>query len=172
MKDTVPTSIGLAQNTVFGPLYYPAVGAGVALAGRKVDPASKFCLHSWEVQRLHFAAGLSTDLDGGVVFQTDSQDPPEEGEAEEPCGVGVLKAALLVSAAKGAVHSVEAAPPGAGDAFCQAGAAEARRAAAGAAPARAAPAGAAPAGAAPAGAARAGAIPAGGPAVYEKSAPA
>ena len=59
----------------------------------------KFCLHSWEMQRLQFPAGLSTDLDGGVLFETDFQDPLEEGEAEEPCGVfvGALKVALLNS---------------------------------------------------------------------------
>lgn len=75
--------------------------------------------------------------------------------------------AAVAAAAKGAVRSVEAAPPGAGDAVCQAGAARA-----GGAPAEIAPAGAAPAGAAPAGAAPARATPAGGPAVYEEAAPA
>ena len=95
---------------------------------------------------MHFTAGLSTDLDGGVLFETGFQDPPEEGEAEEPWGVfvGVLKAALA-AAAKGAVHSVEAAPLGAADAVCQAGAALAGGGPAETAPAKAAPAGAAPA---------------------------
>ena len=173
MKDTVPTSIGLAENSVFGAHEeYPAAGAGVALAGRKIHPASKFCLHSWDMRRLHFTMGLSTDLDGGILFEMDSQDPPEEGEVEEPYGffIGVVKA-TLAAATKGAVNSVEAAPPGAGDAVCQpgvgqAGGATAEEAPAKAAPARAAPAEAAPAGAAPVGAARAGAPPAGGPAVY------
>ena len=119
--------------------------------------------------RLRITTGLSTDLDGGVRFGTDSQDPPEAGEAEDPWGVfvGVLKAALA-AAAKGAVHSVEAAPLGAGDAVCPAGAAQSGGAPAEAAPAKAAP----PAGAAPAGAATAGATPAGGPPVYEEAAPA
>ena len=88
----------------------------------------------------------------------------------------VLRAALA-AAAKGAVHSVKAAPPGAGDAVCHAEAAQLGGAPPNAAPARAAPAGAAPAGAAPPGAAppgaaRAGATPAGGPAVCEEAAPA
>ena len=97
----MPTSIGLAQNSVFGPLLdYPAAGVIVALAGRKIDSTSKLCHQSWEMQRLHFTTGLSTDLDGGVLFETDSQHPPEEGEAEEPWGVfvGVLKAALAAAA--------------------------------------------------------------------------
>ena len=40
-------------------------------------------------------------MDGGVLFETDFEDPPKirqkEGEAEEPWGafVGVLKAVLL-----------------------------------------------------------------------------
>ena len=76
--------------------------------------------------------------------------------------------AVLAAAATGAVHSVEAAPPGAGDAVCQAGAVLL----AGGVPVEAAPAKAAPAGAAPAGAPRAEATPAGGPAVYEEAAPA
>ena len=55
-----------AELTVFGPLQdYPAAGAGVALEGRKIHPAFKLCLHRWEMQRLHFTTGLSTDLDGG-----------------------------------------------------------------------------------------------------------
>ena len=65
-------------------------------------------------------------MDGGFLFETDFQDPPEEGETEEPWGdfVGGLGAALFNSGSrKSAVHSVEAAPPGAGDAVCQAGAA-------------------------------------------------
>ena len=73
--------------------------------------------------------------------------------------------AALAAAGKDAVHSVEAAPPGAGDAVCQ----EEETQAAGA-PAKAAPARAARVGAAPAGVARAGATPAGGPAVYKEAA--
>ena len=96
------------------------------------------------MQRFHFKAGLSTDLDGGVLFDSDFQDPREEGEAEEPWGVvvGALKAAPAAEA-KGAVHSVEAVPPGVGDAVCRARAAQVRGAPAEAAPAKAAPAGAA-----------------------------
>ena len=54
------------------------------------------------------------------LFETGFQDPPEEGEAEEPWGVFVP---LIVAAGNSAVHSVEAVPPGAGDAVYQAGAA-------------------------------------------------
>ena len=60
------------------------------------------------------------------LFETGFQDPPEEEGAEEPRGVfvGVLKAAPYIAAAgKSAVRSVEATPPGAGDAVYQAGAA-------------------------------------------------
>ena len=125
------------------------------------------------MQRLHFTTGLSTDLDGGVLLETNSQDPPNEGEAEEPWGIFVCVLKItLAAAAKGAVHSVETAPPEADDAICQAGAAQAVGAPREAAPAGAAPAGAAPAGAAPAGAAPAETTPAGGPAVYEEAAPA
>ena len=101
------------------------------------------------MQPLHFTAGLSTNLDRGGSLRNGLPRSLQEGEAEETWGVfvGVLKVAQA-AAANGAVHFEEAAPPGAGDAGCQAGAP------AEAAPAGAAPAGAAPAGAAPAGAAR------------------
>ena len=79
---------------------------------------------------MHFTAGLSTDLDGGVLFETGFQDPPEEIEAEEPWGVFVpgrcIEGSTInigsIAAGKSAVYSVEAAPPGAGDAVYQAGA--------------------------------------------------
>ena len=157
---------------------YLAAGAGVAVAGRKIDLASTVLslLYNWEMQRLHFTAGLSTALDGGFMLETGFQDLPQEGEAEEPWGVfvGVLKAAPLISAAgTSAVHSVEEAPPGAGDAVYQAGPAlageyplRAQAAKAKAAPAGAAREGEAQAGAARAEPARAGATPARGPAVY------
>ena len=83
----------------------------------------------------------------------------------------------LAAAATGAVHSVEAAPPGACDADCQAGVALAGGAPADAAPAKAVPAraaraGTAPAEAAPSGAAPSGATPAGDPTVCKEAAPA
>ena len=94
------------------------------------------------MQRLHFTMGLSTDLDRRVLFETDSQDPPEQCEAEEPWGVfvDVLKVALAAAAKKGCRPLRGAAPPGADDAVCQAGAAQAGGAPAEAAPAKAAPA--------------------------------
>ena len=85
-KDTARTSIGLAHNSQSPIQDYLAAGAGIAVAGRKIDLASEVLSpsYSWEMQRLHFTAGLSSDLEGGVLFETGFQDPPEEGEAEEP----------------------------------------------------------------------------------------
>ena len=51
---------------------------------KSTRPPRSVSTASWEMERLDFTAGLSADLDGGVVFETDSQDSPEEGETEEP----------------------------------------------------------------------------------------
>ena len=124
-------SIGLAQNSQslghFKIIPLPGQVSCSQVANSTLPPT--FCLHSWEMQLLHFTAQWSTDFAGGVLFETGLQDPSEEDEAEEPWGVfvGVLKAAPLMAAAEEiAVHSVEAALPEADDAVYHARAALAR----------------------------------------------
>ena len=84
----VQTSIGLAQNSQssghFNIIPLPGQVSRSEVAKSTLSP--KFCLHSWEMQRLHFRVGLSSDLDEGVLFEPGFQYPPEEGEAEEPWG--------------------------------------------------------------------------------------
>ena len=113
------------------------------------------------MQRLHFTARLSTDLDGEVLFESDSQDPPEEGGAVEPWG-GFVGGAVNEYYCSG---SSKRCRPLGGNSTAKSRRCRlpGRTTQAGQAPVKAAPENASRAGGARAGTAQAGATPAGGP---------